>query len=75
MYINNNKYIYIYIVYCVYKIDKVTKGKLYGSRDSDHVIVHLGLNVSSFAHIIVGAWSMAVTLWQQFEYYYYSSTL
>ena len=28
----------------------VTKGKLYGSRDSDHVIVHLGLNVSSSAH-------------------------
>ena len=24
-----------------------TKGKLYGSQDSDHVIVHLGLNVSS----------------------------
>ena len=22
-------------------------------------------------HIIVGAWSMAVTLWQRFEYYYY----
>ena len=28
----------------------VTKGKLYGSWDSDHVIVHLGLNVSSSAH-------------------------
>ena len=28
----------------------VTKGKLYGSQDSDHVIVHLGLNVSSSAH-------------------------
>ena len=31
----------------------VTKGKLYGSRqsrDSDHSIVHLGLNVSSSAH-------------------------
>ena len=28
----------------------VTKGKLYGSRDSDHAIVHLGLNVSSSAH-------------------------
>ena len=25
----------------------VTKGKLYGSRDSDHAIVDLGLNVSS----------------------------
>ena len=24
--------------------------KLYGSRDSDHTIVHLGLNVSSSAH-------------------------
>ena len=45
----------------------VTNGKLYGSRsqDSDHAIVHLGLNVSSSA---VGAWSMAVTLWQR-EYY------
>ena len=48
----------------------VTQGKLYGSRDSDHAIVHLGLNVSSSAHI-VGAWSMAVMLWQRFEYYYY----
>ena len=28
----------------------VTKGKLYGSRDSDHAIVHSGLNVSSSAH-------------------------
>ena len=28
----------------------VSKGKLYGSRDSDHAIVHLGLNVSSSAH-------------------------
>ena len=28
----------------------VTKDKLYGSRDSDHAIVHLGLNVSSSAH-------------------------
>ena len=28
----------------------VTKGKLYGSKDSDHAIVHLGLNVSSSAH-------------------------
>ena len=28
----------------------VTKGKLYGSRDSDRAIVHLGLNVSSSAH-------------------------
>ena len=28
----------------------VTKGKLYCSRDSDHAIVHLGLNVSSSAH-------------------------
>ena len=27
----------------------VTKGKLYGSWDSDHAIVHLGLNVSSSA--------------------------
>ena len=28
----------------------VTKGKLYGSQDSDHAIVHLGLNISSSAH-------------------------
>ena len=28
----------------------MTKGKLYGSRDSDHAIVHLGLNVSSSAN-------------------------
>ena len=28
----------------------VTKGKLYGSQDSDHAIVHLGLNVKSSAH-------------------------
>ena len=28
----------------------VTKGKLYGSQDSDHATVHLGLNVSRFAH-------------------------
>ena len=27
----------------------VTKGKLYGFQDSDHAIVHLGLNVSSSA--------------------------
>ena len=29
---------------------RVTKSWLYGSRVSDHVIVHLGLNVSSSAH-------------------------
>ena len=28
----------------------VTKGKLCGSRDSDHAIVHLGINASSSAH-------------------------
>ena len=28
----------------------MTKGKLYGSRDSDFAIVHLSLNVSSSAH-------------------------
>ena len=40
----------------------VTKGKLYGSRDSDHAIVHLGLNVSSSAHncgcVVVGGNAM-----------------
>ena len=52
---------------------RVTKGRDYDSRVSDHAIVHLGLNVSSSAHkmIIVGAWSMVVTLWQQFDDYYY----
>ena len=29
---------------------KVTKGRLYDSRVRDHVIVHLGLNVSSSTH-------------------------
>ena len=42
----------------------VTKGKLYGSRDSDHAIVHLGLNVSSFAYncgcVVDGGNAMAV---------------
>ena len=41
----------------------VTKGKLYGSRDSDHAIVHLGLNVSSSAHncgcVVDGGTAMA----------------
>ena len=32
----------------------VTKGKLYGSSDSDHAIVYLGLNVSSSAHNYCG---------------------
>ena len=29
---------------------RVTKGKLYDSRVRNHIIVHLGLNVSSFTH-------------------------
>ena len=29
---------------------RVMKGRLYDSRVRDHVIVHLGLNASSFAH-------------------------
>ena len=29
---------------------RVTKSRLYDSRVRDHVIVHLGLNVSSSAH-------------------------
>ena len=29
---------------------RVTKGRPYDSRVSDHIIVHLGLNVSSSAH-------------------------
>ena len=33
--------------------------------------VHLGPKVSSSSHDR-GAWSMAVVLWQQYEYYYYS---
>ena len=40
---------------------------IYNVLIRDRVIVHLGLNVSSSA--LVGAWSMAVMLWQQFEYY------
>ena len=28
----------------------MTKAKPYGSQDSDHAILHLGLNVSSSAH-------------------------
>ena len=33
-----------------YSCVRVTKGRLYDSRVSDHVIVHLGLNVSSCTH-------------------------
>ena len=44
----------------------MTKGKLYGSRDSDHALVHLGLNVSSSSHncggVINGGNTMAVFL-------------
>ena len=44
----------------------MTKGKLYGSRDSDHAIVHLGLNVSSSAHncgcVVDGSNAMAAIL-------------
>ena len=29
------------------------------------------LNSVLIVHVCVGAWSMAVVLWQQFEYYYY----
>ena len=29
---------------------RVTKSKLYDSRSRDHVVVHLGLNVSTSAH-------------------------
>ena len=29
---------------------RVTKGRLYGSRVRDHLVVYLGLNVSSSAH-------------------------
>ena len=42
----------------------LTKGKLYGSQDSDHDIVHLGLNVSSSTHncvcVVDGDNAMAV---------------
>ena len=44
----------------------MTKGKLYGSRDSDHAIVHLGLNVSSSTHncgcVVDGGKAMAAIL-------------
>ena len=49
---------------------KVTKGRLYDSRVRDHVILHLGLNVSSSAYNC-GCVVNAIMLWQQFEYYYY----
>ena len=43
---------------------KMTKGKLYSSRDSEHAIVLSGLNVSSFAHncgcVVNGGNAMAV---------------
>ena len=48
----------------------VTKGKLYGSRVSDHAIVHLGLNISSSAHncgCVVDAGNAMAAI----EYYYY----
>ena len=38
------------VSYVGHSCTNVTKGKLYGSQDSDHAIVHLGLNVSSSAH-------------------------
>ena len=41
----------------------MTKGRLYDSRVSDHVVVHLGLNVSSSAHdcgcVVDGGGAMA----------------
>ena len=49
---------------------RVTKGRLYDSQVRDHVIVHLGLNVSSSAYNLV-MWLIVVMLWQQYEYYYY----
>ena len=45
---NNNNSIYRFKL--GHSCTNVTKGKLYGSQDSDHAIVHLGLNVSSSAH-------------------------
>ena len=45
---------------------RVTKGRLYDSRVRDHVIVHLGLNVSSSAHncgcVVNGGNTMAAIL-------------
>ena len=44
----------------------VTKDKLYGSRVSNHAIVHLGINVSSSAHncgcVVDGGNAMAAIL-------------
>ena len=34
---------------------RVTKGRLYDSRVRDHVVVHLGLNVSNSAHNAMAA--------------------
>ena len=48
----------------VSSVTQVTKGKPYDSRVSDYAIVHLGLNVNSFAHncgcVVDGGNAMAV---------------
>ena len=44
----------------------MTKGKLYGSRVSDHAIVYLGLNVSSSVHncgcVVDGGNALSITI-------------
>ena len=58
------------LVRIVHKLDhscvRVTKGRLYDSRVRDHVVVHLGLNVSSSAHnrgcVVDGGNAMAAIL-------------
>ena len=50
------------------------KGKLYGSRVSDHAIVHLGLNVSSSVHncgCVVDGGNTMVAICFCYYYYYY----
>ena len=43
---------------------RVMKSRLYESRVRDHVVVHLGLNVSSSANNCACLhWSMVVALW------------
>ena len=54
----------------------MTKGKLYGSWDSDHAIVHLDLNVSSSAHncgcVIDGGNAMAAIEYYFIDLFYFT---
>ena len=54
------------VSYVGHSCANVTKGRLFEFQVRDHV-VHL----EAAPPIIVDAWSVAVTLWQQSKYYYY----